>query len=341
MRDYAVFFEYNKKTYRLPVNPAEIEISSTQAVNKYEILKLGQIAVPTHFELQEYSFETEFPKYSKKYPPHYIETPKEFHGSDFYIDIFSRLQRKLKPVRFIAGRFSETNGNDIVDDKEIDLKKCINTLVLIEELTITEKAGEEGDKYVGFKLLEYRPYSKKTPDNVTFEINESGETVAKKQIAKNNETSNPKSNGYHIVRQGESLWTIAKKYYGNGSKNNIIYNANKNIIKNPNMLKVGWKLKIPTESEFNKYSTPLPVMKTEKAEKAGANKTYMYISDKPVAGISLYLDDNNYYRPSSGRTFSSKKDKAISLLHQRAIRSSSGGGVTSDGNTHSGGGRPF
>lgn len=325
MRDYAVFFEYNKKTYRIPVNPEEIKISSSQAVEKYEILKLGQIAVPTHFELREYSFETEFPKYSKKYPPHYIETPKEFHGSDFYIDFFSRLQRKLKPVRFIAGRFSDNNGNEIVDKEENDLNKCINTLVLIEELTITEKAGEEGDKYVEFKLLEYRPYSKKTPDNITFETNESGKTVAKKKKAKSNETLNPKSSGYHIVRPGESLWTIAKKYYGNGSKNNIICNANKNTIKNPNMLKVGWKLKIPSESEFNQYSTPLPVMKTEKAEKAGANKTYMYTSDRPVAGISLYLDGDKYSRPASGRTF----------------RSSSGGGVTSDGHTHSGGGRSF
>ncbi|WP_313133743.1 LysM peptidoglycan-binding domain-containing protein [Anaerocolumna sp.] len=256
MRDYAVFFEYNKKTYRIPVNPEEIEISSTQAVKKYEILKLGQIAVPTHLELREYSFETEFPKYSKKYPPHYIETPNEFHGSDYYISLFSRLQRTLVPVRFIAGRFSDNNGNEIVDEGEIDLNKCINTLVLIEDLTITEKAGEEGDKYVGFKLLEYRPYSKKTSD-ITFEINESGKTVAKKNNTKSKDTSNPKSNGYHIVRQGESLWALAKKYYGNGAKNNIIYNANKNIIKNPNMLKVGWKLKIPAESEFNKYSTPL------------------------------------------------------------------------------------
>lgn len=316
MRDYAVFFEYNKKTYRLPVNPAEIEISSTQAIGKYEILKLGQIAVPTHFELREYSFETEFPKYSSN-PPHYIETPNEFHGSDFYIDIFSRLQRKLKPVRFIAGRFSDKNGNGIVDDKEIDLKKCINTLVLIEELTITEKAGEEGDKYVGFKLLEYRPYSKKTPDNVIFEINESGKTVAKKQKVKNNEISNPKANGYHIVRSGESLWTIAKKYYGDGAKNNIIYNANKNIIKNPNLLKAGWKLKIPTESEFNKYSTPLPVMKTEKAEKAGANKTYKYISDKIVAGISMFFDGSKYIRLAAGRTFISNTVKKTTSVFQK------------------------
>lgn len=332
MRDYAVFFEYNKKTYRIPVNPEEIKISSTQAVGKYEILKLGQIAVPTHFELREYSFETEFPKYSKKYP-HYIETPKEFHGSDFYIDFFSRLQRKLKPVRFIAGRFSDTNGNDIVDDKEIDLKKCINTLVLIEELTITEKAGEEGDKYVGFKLLEYRPYRKITPDNVLLEVNESGKTVAKKNKAKSNETFNPKSNGYHIVRPGESLWTIAKKYYGNGSKNNIIYNANKSIIKNPNMLKVGCKLKIPSESEFNQYSTPLPVMKTDKAEKAGANKTYMYISDKLVAGISMFFDGSKYFRPAAGRTFISNMTKKVTSFFQKIIpENSSGKGFTSDKN---------
>lgn len=57
MSDYAIFFDYNNKTYRLPVNPEEMKTSSALAVQKYEVLKLGQIAVPTHLELREFSFE--------------------------------------------------------------------------------------------------------------------------------------------------------------------------------------------------------------------------------------------------------------------------------------------
>lgn len=220
---YAVFFDKDGVTYRLPVNPEQIEISSVQAIEKYEILKLGQIAVPTHMELIEYSFECELPHQ----PLHYVETAGEFKKADFYLNLFKTWREKKEPVRFI------TRNNDNNDNNDI------NTLVLIEELTITEKAGEEGDKYVSFRLLEYKPYGKKeaaTP---------SGNTI----IVKKEEpvpAVSPKANKYHIVQSGDTLWAIAKKYYGNGAQYTKIFNANKDKIKNPNLIYPGQKLVIPT-----------------------------------------------------------------------------------------------
>jgi nucleoid-associated protein YgaU len=38
---------------------------------------------------------------------------------------------------------------------------------------------------------------------------------------------------------------LAKKYYGNGNMYTKIYNANKVLIKNPGLIKPGWKLVIP------------------------------------------------------------------------------------------------
>ena len=49
----------------------------------------------------------------------------------------------------------------------------------------------------------------------------------------------------HTVRKGERLWDLSKKYYGTGTKWKKIANANKKLIKNPNKLKIGWKLIIP------------------------------------------------------------------------------------------------
>lgn len=225
MSNYAIFFDYDNKTYRLPTNPEELEKSSVQAIEKYEILKLGQIAIPTHMELIEYSFECEFPSN----PLHYVETAGDFKSADNYIKLFEKWRADLTPVRFIA-------SNGIGDD--------INTLALIEELTEVERAGEEGDKYINFKLLEYREYGKKS-----VVIKETKKTVSTTQVASTKliapDKPNPKSNGYHTVVSGDTLWGIAKKYYGNGSQYTKIANANKDKIKNPNLIYPGQRLMIP------------------------------------------------------------------------------------------------
>src|SRR5690606_25788237 len=49
----------------------------------------------------------------------------------------------------------------------------------------------------------------------------------------------------YTVKKGDTLWAIAKKYYGNGAQYKKIANANKKLIKNPNLIHIGWKLKIP------------------------------------------------------------------------------------------------
>ncbi len=57
---------------------------------------------------------------------------------------------------------------------------------------------------------------------------------------------------YYTVVKGDTLYKIAESYYGQGKYGNIIYQANRSIIKNPNILKPGWKLRIPYPSEIAK-----------------------------------------------------------------------------------------
>jgi nucleoid-associated protein YgaU len=49
----------------------------------------------------------------------------------------------------------------------------------------------------------------------------------------------------HEVVSGESLSKIAQKYYGNGNKYMKIFEANKDILSNPDLIKPGQKLRIP------------------------------------------------------------------------------------------------
>ena len=50
---------------------------------------------------------------------------------------------------------------------------------------------------------------------------------------------------YHEVKKGDTLWKIAEHYYGDGSLYKKIFEANGNILKDPNVIKVGQKLRIP------------------------------------------------------------------------------------------------
>lgn len=51
----------------------------------------------------------------------------------------------------------------------------------------------------------------------------------------------------YTVKSGDTLSKIAKKKYGNSSLWKLIHEANKDRIKNPDLIQVGWELKIPAK----------------------------------------------------------------------------------------------
>jgi nucleoid-associated protein YgaU len=50
---------------------------------------------------------------------------------------------------------------------------------------------------------------------------------------------------YYEIASGDTLSAIAKKFYGNGSDYPRIFEANKEVIKDPNKIYVGQKIRIP------------------------------------------------------------------------------------------------
>ena len=53
---------------------------------------------------------------------------------------------------------------------------------------------------------------------------------------------------FHTVEKGDTLWAIAEKSYGNGSKYMAIFEANKPMLSDPDKIYPGQKLRIPAHT---------------------------------------------------------------------------------------------
>lgn len=217
---YSIYFKYNGKKYKLPVNPEEIKRSREMEIETYQVLENGQVSLPSCCGLEEYSFEAEFP--SQKY--HYVNAGAKA-DADYYEKMFRKAQRNMKPLQFIA-------SNDVNDD--------ISVKVLVKSVEAVEKAGEEGDKYLTLSLMEYRG-----PGKIYVAVQTATATVRQEEPAAAAET-NPAvtENKTHTVQAGDTLWGIAKTYYGNGAQYTKITAANPGI-KNPNLIYPGQVFTIP------------------------------------------------------------------------------------------------
>lgn len=57
--------------------------------------------------------------------------------------------------------------------------------------------------------------------------------------------ANAATDRMYTVQGGDSLSKIAKKFYGDANSWKRIFEANKDIVKNPDLIQPGWKLRIP------------------------------------------------------------------------------------------------
>lgn len=217
---YSVYLKISGKKYKLPVNPEEIKKTQKLNVEKYQVLQSGQVCVPKYAELWSYDFSCELPHQEM----HYME-PGGRADPDRYIRAITKAQKNKKPIQLIY-----SNGE--TDDESVK--------VLVESCTITEKAGEEGDKYLSLSFLQYKAPGKKYMAVVTPTA-----IVAQPQTP---QPVNPavEQGKTYTVQSGDTLWKIAKQFYGNGSQYSKIVGANSDKIKNPNLIYPGQVFSIPS-----------------------------------------------------------------------------------------------
>ena len=72
-----------------------------------------------------------------------------------------------------------------------------------------------------------------------------GETETPVTSSEPTESSEPQTGSTYTVQPGDCLWSISRRFYGTGTRWNVIYETNKSIIRKPDFIQIGQILEIP------------------------------------------------------------------------------------------------
>lgn len=222
-------YDFYLKKCLLPIAPPKLSVKINNANETVTLINEGEINILKKAELTDIEFECRIPQ--EKYP--FAVYKSGFKGADYFLDYFESLKTSKKPFQFIVCRKRPT-GKRLFDT---------NIKVSMEDYKITEDAKNGFDVLVKIKLKQWRDYGTKTV-NISFNMEKPKASVEPQREATTSPT--PAAAQTYTVVKGDCLWNIAKKFYGNGSKYSIIYNANRSVIGgNPNLIYPGQVLTIP------------------------------------------------------------------------------------------------
>ncbi|HBE9760001.1 TPA: LysM peptidoglycan-binding domain-containing protein [Clostridioides difficile] len=214
--------EKEKIDFHFPVNPFDsLSIKKEKRFETVDIVNLGEFDIKKEGEkIREISFKTFLPfQYDASYC-RYSELKNP-------IEVVAMLEKwvdQAEPLRLIITGFG------------------YNGLVTISNFSNTQTAGREEDRDIEITFRTYRELKIETLKKET-------KSNTKTDLKDNRPNTQTKSKIY-TVTSTDTLWSIAKKFLGKGSRWPEIYNIpeNKKVIgKNPNIIKKGQKLVIPSK----------------------------------------------------------------------------------------------
>lgn len=209
----------------LPIAPDKLTLKIKNANKTMTLINEGEINFLRTAGLTELDFDVLIPAV----PYSFAEYDGGFKSPHYYTDHFEKLKALKEPFQFVLIR-RRPNGKLLFDT---------NMTVSLESYTVKEQTNEGFDLKVSIKLKQYRPFGTKIVKVVQ-------ETAS---VTEKRETTNspaPKQETTYTVKPGDCLWNIAKAFYGNGSKYTKIYEANKDKIRNPNLIFPNQVLTIPS-----------------------------------------------------------------------------------------------
>lgn len=193
----------------MPVAPSKINTKIKNKNRTITLINEGEANILKSAGLQEISFNMMIPAY--KYP-FALYLGGIFLPISYYLEILDRLKNSKKPFQLIIIREGVLGA----------LGFDTNLKVSLEDYQILEDAGNGRDITVSIKLKQYQ---EKTKTVVRVATAVGGGTV--KYILEKARDSSKKIEKTYKVKEGDTLYTIAKKQLGNGEKYRDLITLNK------------------------------------------------------------------------------------------------------------------
>lgn len=210
------------KRILVPVMPEEIKLKIENRNKTIDLANDGEVNLLKNAGLTEIEFNLMIP--NVKYP--FATYKNGFKRAYYYLEYIERLKTDNKAFSFIIYR-NLPNGKNLY---QTAMK------VTLEEYTVKETTNEGFDAVVTIKLKQWKDYGTKIVKIVN------GKVITKTMGRAQKDIKLPTT---HKVKKTDTIWSIAKKYYGDELQYLPIRKANVKQLKNPEDLKVGMILKIP------------------------------------------------------------------------------------------------
>ena len=207
-----IYFVYGskKKKLKIPVLPESYKVTDNSGNTSATVADLGEITILQGRKAKTVSFSSIFPIYT-------------FSGAS--------LLKPKAPIEYVKKFEKFINNNSIITfvlARKDSKYPGFSMNVTVEKFDWTEEGEDSGTIQYNITIKEYRAVTV----NKIKPKKGSNKNSSKVSSSKNKKRASTKSNGKkaYTIKKHDTLWAIAKKYLGKGSRYTEIYNLNKSVI---------------------------------------------------------------------------------------------------------------